>query len=127
MDPKQARYTKSHEYAMVEDDLITIGITDHAQRELGDVIFVEMPDIGADVEVGEQFGSIESVKAFSELYSPVNGEVVEVNELLADAPETVNSSPFDAGWMIRVKPTDDPGLEDLMDAEEYAEYVDEES
>lgn len=127
MDPKDARYTKSHEYAYQEDDLVTIGITDHAQRELGDVIFVEMPEVGAEVEVGEQFGSIESVKAFSELYSPVNGEVVEINELLADAPETVNSSPYEAGWMIRVKLAEDSGFDELMDHSEYQDYVSEES
>lgn len=127
MNPKHAKYSKSHEYADVDDGVATIGITDHAQRELGDVIFVEMPEVGSEVEAGEQFGSIESVKAFSELYSPVNGEVVEVNELLADAPETVNSSPYDSGWMIRVKLADDSGLDDLMDSEEYDEYVEAES
>ena len=121
------RYAKSHEYADVEGDIATIGISDYAQSELGDVVFVELPQPGAHVEVGEQFGSIESVKAVSELFSPVSGEVVEVNEALADNPALVTTDPFGDGWMVRIKVSDPTEVDELMSAEEYDEFLEKES
>lgn len=121
------RYAKSHEYADVEGDIATIGISDYAQSELGDVVFVELPQPGAHVEVGEQFGSIESVKAVSELFAPVSGEVTEINEVLADNPALVNTDPHGDGWLIKVKLTDPTEAEELMPADEYQEYVEKEA
>lgn len=121
------RFTRSHEYIRMDGDVGVVGISDHAQKELGDVIFVELPEVGSDVTAGEQFGSIESVKAFSDLYSPVSGEVVEVNGSLADRPELVNTSPYDEGWMIKVRSRDAAELEALMDSGAYEAYVAEES
>jgi glycine cleavage system H protein len=121
------RYAKSHEYADVEGDIATIGISDYAQSELGDVVFVELPQPGAHVEVGEQFGSIESVKAVSELFSPVSGEVTEINEVLADNPALVNTDPHGDGWLIKVKLSDPTEAEELMPADEYQEYVEKEA
>lgn len=127
MDPKSVRFAKSHEYASKEGDVIIIGISEYAQSELGDVVFVELPQEGSEIEKGEEFGSIESVKAVSELFAPVSGEVVEVNEDLSDKPELVNSSPYGDGWMLKVRITDETDLDDLMDSEEYQEYVEKES
>lgn len=127
MDPKSVRFAKSHEYASKEGDVIIIGISEYAQSELGDVVFVELPQEGSEIEKGEEFGSIESVKAVSELFAPVSGEVVEVNEDLTDKPELVNSSPYGDGWMLKVRITDESDLDDLMDTEEYQEYVEKES
>lgn len=128
MTPKDSRYAKSHEYISVEDDdLGIVGITDYAQKELGDVVFVELPQVGAQLEAGDEFGSIESVKAVSELFAPVSGEVIEVNEDLADKPELVNSDPWGDGWMVKIRIADDTELEDLMSAQEYDEYVSKES
>ncbi len=127
MDPKTTRFAKSHEYASKEGDVVIIGISEYAQRELGDVVFVELPQEGSEIEKGEEFGSIESVKAVSELFAPVSGEVVEVNEDLTGKPELVNSSPYGDGWMMKVRITDDTDLDDLMDSEEYQEYVEKES
>src|SRR5438876_11209724 len=127
MTPEDSRYAKSHEYAHVEGDTGTIGITDYAQKELGDVVFVELPQVGTQLETGDELGSIESVKAVSELFSPVTGEVVEVNEALADKPELVNTDPYGDGWMIRIKVSDPTELDDLMNAEEYEEYCETES
>src|SRR5687767_2453528 len=102
-NPEDNRYAKSHEYVHVEGNTGTIGITDYAQKELGDVVFVELPQVGTQLEAGDELGSIESVKAVSELFSPVGGEVIEVNETLADKPELVNTDPYGDGWMIRIK------------------------
>lgn len=121
------RFTKSHEYIRMDGEVGVIGISDHAQKELGDVIFVELPEAGSSVTAGEQFGSIESVKAFSELYSPVSGEVVEVNENLSGTPESVNTSPYEDGWMIKVRLGNPAELDALMDQEAYDTYVAEES
>lgn len=121
------RFTKSHEYIRMDGDVGVVGISDHAQKELGDVIFVELPAVGSDVTAGEQFGSIESVKAFSDLYSPVSGEVVEINGSLADKPESVNTSPYEDGWMIKVRLRDAAELEALMDSAAYDAWVAEES
>ncbi len=125
--PEDNRYAKSHEYVHLEGDVATIGITDYAQKELGDVVFVELPQVGSQLEAADELGSIESVKAVSELFAPVSGEVVEVNEALADNPALVNTDPFGDGWMIRVKVSDPTEVDELMSAEEYDEYVEKES
>ena len=121
---KELKYLSSHEWARVEEDgTVTIGITDHAQAALGDVVYVETPEVGSRVNVGEEAGVVESVKAASDIYSLVSGEVVAVNDLLQDTPETVNNSPYDEGWFFRVKPDDLSELEDAMDAAEYREML----
>jgi glycine cleavage system H protein len=125
--PEDSRYAKSHEYVHVEGDIGTIGITEYAQKELGDVVFVELPQVGAQLELGDELGSIESVKAVSELFSPVSGEVVEVNEALADKPELVNTDPYGDGWMVRIRLTARDEVDELMSAEEYEEYTMKES
>ena len=125
--PEDNRYAKSHEYLHVEGDTGTIGITDYAQKELGDVVFVELPQVGSQLEMGDELGSIESVKAVSELFSPVGGEVIEVNEALADKPELVNTDPYGDGWMVKIRLADATEADELMGAEEYEEYVQRES
>jgi len=121
--PEDNRYAKSHEYIHVEGDTGTIGITDYAQKELGDVVFVELPQVGTQLETSDELGSIESVKAVSELFSPVTGEVVEVNEALADKPELVNTDPYGDGWMIKVRLSSPDEIDELMTAEDYDDYV----
>ena len=122
MEPTDRLYTKAHEWVKVEGDLGAVGITDFAQKQLGDVVFLELPEKGKKIKAHQRFGSVESVKAVSELFSPVGGEIVEVNSVLVEKPETVNADPYGAGWMIRVKL--DPGEPaDLMDARQYSEYV----
>ncbi len=117
--PEDLQYTKSHEWVRIEGDTATIGITDHAQDELGDVVFVELPDEGATFDAGESFGTVESVKAVSDLYTPVGGEVVEVNSSLEDAPEKINDDPYGEGWICELT-LDDPGeLDGLLDAAAY--------
>jgi len=125
--PEDNRYAKSHEYVHLEGDIGTIGITEYAQKELGDVVFVELPQVGIELEAGDELGSIESVKAVSELFSPVSGEVIEINELLADNPALVNTDPFGDGWMVRIKLTDVTEVDELMSAEEYDEFLEKES
>jgi len=127
MSPEDSKYAKSHEYVHVEGTTGTVGITEYAQKELGDVVFVELPDVGTQLEQNEELGSIESVKAVSELFSPVSGEVVEVNERLREKPELVNTDPYGDGWMIKVRLSDTSELDVLMGAEEYDEYVERES
>ena len=122
--PEDLRYTKSHEWVRMEGDTATIGITDHAQDELGDVVFVELPDEGATFDAGESFGTVESVKAVSDLYTPVGGEVVEVNSALEDAPENINEDPYGEGWIVKLRTTDGA---DLLSPEEYEKVVEEES
>jgi glycine cleavage system H protein len=122
--PEDLLYTKSHEWVRIEGDTATIGITDHAQDELGDVVFVELPDEGATFEAGESFGTVESVKAVSDLYAPVSGEVIEVNSTLEDAPENINEDPYGEGWIVKLRTTDEP---DLLSPEEYEKVVEEES
>lgn len=117
------RYTPEHEWVLVEEDEATIGITDYAQGELGDVVFIELPDVGQTVTHMEAFGTIEAVKAASDLYSPVTGEVVDVNTELAENPGLINASPYEDGWMVRVKLTDSGVLEQLLDAEKYKETI----
>ncbi|UTF52331.1 glycine cleavage system protein GcvH [Natronosalvus rutilus] len=121
--PDDRRYQESHEWALETDDGVRIGITDFAQDELGDVVFVELPDEGEDITAGESFGVVESIKAVSDLYAPVSGTVTAVNEDLFDAPELVNEDPFDEGWMLAVESDDESELEDLLTAEDYEEQV----
>ena len=124
---KELKYLSSHEWARVEEDgTVTIGITDHAQDALGDVVYVEVPEVGSTVTAGEEAGVVESVKAASDIYSLVSGEVVEVNEQLQDAPETVNASPYDDGWFFRVRPDDLSELDNALDADDYRSVVEDE-
>lgn len=117
--PTGLRYTVEHEWVKQEDGKIRIGITDFAQQELGDIVFVELPEVGDELTRNEPFGSVESVKTVSELYAPISGTVVEVNEELADSPEFVNESPYEKAWMIVVEPSNIEEYEELMDAEQY--------
>jgi glycine cleavage system H protein len=123
--PKELRYSEEHEWVKVEGNLARIGITDFAQSELGDIVFVELPEVGDEVTANEPFGSVESVKTVSELYAPVSGKVVEVNEELNDNPEFVNESPYEKAWMIVVELSDASQVEDLMTAEQYEEMINE--
>lgn len=124
--PKELKYSKEHEWVRVEGNKAYIGITDFAQSELGDIVFVELPEVGDEVEQNESFGSVESVKTVSELYAPVSGKVLEVNSGLEDEPELVNSSPYEQGWMIVVEMADASQVEDLMSAEEYNQMINDE-
>jgi glycine cleavage system H protein len=121
--PADLKYTKSHEWVRIEDDIATVGITDHAQHLLGDMVFIELPEIGREVTVGEECAVVESVKSASDVYSPLNGEIIEVNEALGDTPEIVNQSAFDDGWLFKVKLADDSGADDMLDADAYAAVV----
>ncbi len=123
--PEDLRYTREHEWARKKGDNFVVGITDFAQEQLGDVVYVELPDVGDPVKKGESFGVVESTKAVSELFAPVTGKVVEVNDPLSDAPETVNDDPYEEGWMIVIEPSDPKELESLMDAKAYRAFVEE--
>ena len=123
--PPSYRYTKQHEWIDVKDSVGTIGITDYAQHELGDVVFVELPKAGTKVQAGKSFGNVESVKAVSEIYAPVSGEVVEANAELEATPEKLNSDPHKAAWLIRVKLADQAELAKLMDAKAYEAFISE--
>ncbi len=122
--PEELQYTRSHEWVRTEGDTATIGITDHAQEELGDIVFIELPEEGATFDVGEAFGTVESVKAVSDLYAPVAGEVVEVNEALNDTPERINEDPYGDGWIIKLRVSGDG---DLLSASDYEQFLEEES
>lgn len=121
--PSDRRYTREHEWVKVQGDIGTVGITDYAQDQLGDVVFVDLPAAGTRVAHLEKFGEIESVKAVSELFSPVTGEVVEVNGALADNPQLVNESPYEEGWMLRVRLEDASEVDRLLSAEEYEAFL----
>jgi glycine cleavage system H protein len=123
--PKELRYSEEHEWVKVEGDKVRIGITDFAQSELGDIVFVELPEVGDEIEADEPFGSVESVKTVSELYAPISGKIVEINEDLDDSPEFVNESPYEKAWMIVIEPSDASQIEKLMTAEQYEEMVNE--
>jgi glycine cleavage system H protein len=125
--PDDRFYSKSHEWIRVEGDTATIGITDHAQKELGDVVFVELPDTGEIFDEGQEFGTIESVKAVSELFLPIAGEIVEVNKALVDEPNAVNEDPHGDGWLVQVKVSSDGVLDGLMNAAAYEKFVEEEA
>ena len=124
--PKDLKYTKEHAWARVEGNRVVMGITDYAQDELGDIVYVELPETGADVEHMEPFGTIESVKAISDLYCPVSGEIVEVNTALEGEPELVNSDPYRDGWMIVIEMSDPNELDNLLSAEDYITLIEEE-
>lgn len=117
------RYQESHEWARLDKDQMTVGISDYAQDELGDVVFVELPEVGATMKKGDAFGVVESVKAASDLYMPAGGEVVEINEVLKDTPEKVNEDPFGEGWIIKVKVSDTSEIDTLMDAGAYKTFT----
>lgn len=121
--PEGLKYSKEHEWVLVEDKIAIIGITEFAQHELGDVVYVELPEVGEKVVKDDPFGAVESVKAVSDVFAPVGGTVVEVNDTLPESPETINDDPYGDGWMIKVEMTDKDDLKDLMSAEEYAEYI----
>lgn len=122
--PAELRYASTHEWARLEEDgTVTVGITDHAQDALGDVVFVELPELEVEVQAGTEAGVVESVKAASDIYAPVSGTIIAVNSALEDAPETVNADPYGDGWFFRLRPTDTAELEDLLDAEGYAEVA----
>jgi glycine cleavage system H protein len=125
--PEHLRYSEEDEWAHLEGNQVTTGITDYAQQQLGDIVFVELPELGKILELGEPFGVIESVKAVSDLYAPVAGEVVEVNEILAEQPETVNEDCYGEGWMIAIKVEDESVLANLLDAAAYAKSVNDRS
>lgn len=121
--PQNLKYTESHEWVLVDGDMVTVGITDHAQAELSDVVFVDLPTVGNTLGVGDNAAVVESVKAASDIYAPVTGEVVEVNEELANDPGLINSDPFGDGWIYKAKASDLSELDDLMDSEAYGEYI----
>ncbi len=123
MIPQDCKYTKDHEWVRVEGEIGVIGITDHAQSELGDIVFVELPKVGAQLEKGRTLGSVESVKAVSDVYAPVSGEVVEVNEALAATPEIINQDAHGAGWLAKVRLKAPEEMNELMPAAEYEAYV----
>jgi glycine cleavage system H protein len=121
--PQGLKYSKEHEWVATEESVATIGITDHAQDQLGEIVFIELPAVGEKVSKDDPFGVVESVKAVSDIYAPVSGTVIEVNEDLPESPEVVNEDPYGDGWLIKVKMNDPSDLEDLMDSEEYSELV----
>jgi glycine cleavage system H protein len=122
--PEELQYTRSHEWVRTEDDTATIGITDHAQDELGDVVFVELPEQVATFDAGDSFGTVESVKAVSDLYTPIGGEVVEINETLNDSPEKINEDPYGEGWIVKLRVSDEGS--ELLSASDYEQFVEEE-
>ncbi|HLR68629.1 glycine cleavage system protein GcvH [Virgibacillus alimentarius] len=123
--PKDLLYSEEHEWVKKEGDKVRIGITDFAQSELGDIVFVELPEEGDDIEADEPFGSVESVKTVSELYAPISGKVVEINEDLEDSPEFVNESPYEKAWMIVVEPSNESEIDELLSDEQYQEFINE--
>lgn len=123
---KELKYSKDHEWVKVEGGIAIVGITDFAQNQLGDVVFVDLPSLGLDVSKGDGFGAIESVKAVSDLYSPVSGRIFEVNDDLADAPESVNEDPYEKAWMIKIQITDPSELDNLLNSDEYKELCNKE-
>jgi glycine cleavage system H protein len=124
--PKDLKYTKEHEWVKIDGDSVTVGITDYAQDSLGDVVYVELPQEGGNVTKNEPFGVVESVKAVSDLYSPVSGTVAEVNDAIIDSPEAINDDPYGDAWMIKVELASEDELDDLLSAEDYESYIEEE-
>jgi glycine cleavage system H protein len=123
VNPEELRYTQSHEWVRIDGDIGTVGITDYAQKELGDIVYLELPDVGHVFNAEEEFGTVESVKAVSELFTPVSGEVVEINKSAVAEPGIVNDDPFGDGWLIKVKLSTDEDVGKLLSAEKYEEYV----
>ncbi len=124
MYPNEFRYTKEHEWVSIDGDTATVGITDHAQNQLGDVVFVELPQVGVRTQSMQSFGTVESVKAVSDVYAPLTGQVTAINETLVDAPEKLNESPHGDGWLIKIQIEDKTEIENLMTAEAYQAYID---
>jgi glycine cleavage system H protein len=123
VNPDELHYTQSHEWVRIDGDVGTIGITDHAQKELGEIVYLELPEVGHVYNAEEEFGTVESVKAVSELFIPISGEVVEVNRAAVAEPGIVNDDPFGDGWLVKLKVTTDDDVRKLMSADQYAEYV----
>ena len=121
--PNHLLYTKEHEWIEFKDDLAIVGITDYAQSQLGDVIFVEFPEIGANLDIGSSFGEIEAVKTVSDLFAPISGNVISINDEIEDTPDLVNTDPYGAGWLIKMSPTKNEQKEKLMDADEYKKFI----
>lgn len=121
--PEDVRYTEDHEWAKLENGMVTVGINDYAQDQLGEIVFVELPEVGDTFSKGDEFGSVESVKAVSEMYIPVSGEVAEINQDLEDAPELVNNDPYQGGWIIKVKPSDPSEMDALMEKGPYLDML----
>jgi glycine cleavage system H protein len=125
--PEDLKYTREHEWCRVKGNRAIVGITDHAQDALGDIVYLELPEVGEEVKKGETFGVVESTKAVSDLFAPVSGKVVEVNGPLADAPETINEDPYEEGWMIQIEIADPADLKDLLEPAAYRKFVEEEA
>ncbi|MBF7019165.1 glycine cleavage system protein GcvH [Staphylococcus sp. 18_1_E_LY] len=121
--PSELKYSKDHEWVKIEGNTATIGITEYAQNELGDIVFVELPEVDDEINEGDTFGSVESVKTVSELYAPISGKVLEANEELEDSPEFVNESPYEKAWMVKIEITDESQLESLLSADQYSEMI----
>ena len=126
MNPEDIRYAESHEWVRVDGEIGTVGITDHAQKQLGEIVYLELPEVGHMYDAGDEFGTVESVKAVSELFTPISGEVVEVNKAAVTEPGIINDDPFGDGWLIKVKLSTDVEMGKLMSADAYGEYVREE-
>jgi glycine cleavage system H protein len=126
VNPKNLKYHREHDWARIEGDTAVFGLTSYAQETLGDIVYIELPEVGADVTAGTAYAEVESVKAVSDVYAPLSGSVVEVNDEVVDAPELINESPFEDGWLIKIKLSDPSEAEDLMSAEEYEELTSEE-
>jgi glycine cleavage system H protein len=123
VNPKNLKYHREHDWVRIDGDAGVFGVTDYAQETLGDIVFIELPEVGADVAAGMAYAEVESVKAVSDVYAPMSGTVVEINEEVIDAPETVNQSPYDDGWLIKVKLSEPAEADDLMSADEYEEFL----
>ena len=121
--PDNLRYAKDHEWVIADGDTVKIGISDYAQDQLGDVVFVELPAVGDTFNAGDEFGTVESVKAVSELYMPISGEIIAINDQLEDLPETLNTDPYDGGWLIKVKPANTDDINTLMDSAAYVDML----
>ena len=121
--PAELAYTKEHEWTRIEGDVAVIGITDYAQGELGDIVYVELPEVGTQISMGDSFGTIEAVKAVSDLFAPLSGEVIEINESLNDTPEKINQDPYKEGWMIKLKISDADEKEELLDSQQYENLI----
>ena len=126
MNPKNLKYHREHDWARVEGDVAVIGLTSFAQESLGDIVYIELPEIGTDIVAGQPYAEVESVKAVSDVYAPLSGSVVDINEEVVDAPELINESPFENGWLVKVQLSDPAELDDLMTAEEYEQLLAEE-
>jgi glycine cleavage system H protein len=126
VNPKNLKYHKEHDWIRVDGDVAVFGITDYAQEQLGDIVYVELPEVGTEVTAGSSFAEVESVKAVSDVYAPVSGTIVEVNDEVVDAPEIINESPYEEGWLVKVKLNDPAEVDELLSAEEYEELLAEE-